>query len=244
MIYDLNDDGKVGIGDFSEFISAVGNPLSNKFVDFDLGGDWEGTGFEYFSSALGTNYLDQNNGHLISALVYDAAVSNAILTPQIGAGDSNALLSPNDVEQITSLLPAYVISPEVTSDTNAVSIQIADLKGNQLAKTIGSVIYLDQDAAGWGWFVDRTPLDSSEYTSAGQNGRPLAPPNSPADGRIDLLSVLLHELGHVAGLEHADEGVMSSTIRPGERLVDGEIDSFDETFYVAAVDQFFSGDDE
>ncbi|PQO34276.1 hypothetical protein DTL21_12140 [Bremerella cremea] len=243
MIYDLNDDGKVGIRDFSDFMAAVGNRNSAQFVDFDLSGDLEGTGFSYFQSALGSTYQSQVSGHLISADVYDAAMSNAILAPQFGPEDSASLLAMSDVERITSQLPAFIISPTVTSDTNAISIQIADLDGTQLAKTVGSVIYLDQDAAGWGWFVDSTPLDSSEYTVSADGGRRVAAADSPAAGRIDLLSVLLHELGHVSGLDHTSEGMMSSTILPGERLVDGEIESFDETFYVAAVDQFF-GDEE
>ncbi|PQO40862.1 Ig-like domain-containing protein [Blastopirellula marina] len=243
MIYDLNDDGRVDIGDFSAYVFAEGNHYSNKFVDFDLSGDFEGTSFDYFYSALGTSFQSQNNGHLISSQVQDAVMSNAILTPQVGPGSSADLLSASDVEQLAAELPAYVISPEVTSDTNAISIQIVDLQGNQLAKTVGSVIYIDQDAAGWGWYVDLTPLDAAEYTVSGEGGSQLAATDSPAAGRIDLLSVLLHELGHVAALDHSDEGVMRRTILPGERLVDGEIESLDETFYIAAVDQFFSDDD-
>ena len=36
---------------------------------------------------------------------------------------------------------------------------------------------------------------------------------------MDLLSVLLHELGHVLGLAHEAEGVMAETLTPGVRLV-------------------------
>ena len=82
-----------------------------------------------------------------------------------------------------------------------VSVRIVDLPGTQLAVTSGRRILIDVDAAGWGW-----------YSGTGRR---------VAAGRMDLLSVLLHELGHVLGLGHQGAGVMAETLAPGVRLVLG-----------------------
>jgi hypothetical protein len=52
-----------------------------------------------------------------------------------------------------------------TSILGAIDIRIADLGGTTLGLTSGNTIWLDDNAAGWGWFVDPTPSDDSEFTT-------------------------------------------------------------------------------
>ncbi|TVQ41146.1 MAG: hypothetical protein EA356_00550 [Geminicoccaceae bacterium] len=73
---------------------------------------------------------------------------------------------------------------------------------------------------GHGWFVDPTPLSSEEF-ALDAHGRLMAIQGSAAYVRMDLLSVVLHEPGHVMGLEHEDAthhgDVMSHVLDVGQR---------------------------
>ena len=81
---------------------------------------------------------------------------------------------------------------------------ITDLPGTEVGQSVGSVIYLDVNAAGHGWFVDKTPDDSSEFSTLSALTERTANGNSHAVGDIDLLTVVVHEMGHVLGLADLD----------------------------------------
>ena len=92
-----------------------------------------------------------------------------------------------------------------------VNVAVGSLGGDQLATRSGNSITIDTDAAGYGWFVDRTPGRDNEYVS-GEATRGVA------SRRVDLLTVVSHELGHVLGLPHdADMTVMHDTLEVGQR---------------------------
>ena len=97
---------------------------------------------------------------------------------------------------------------------------IGDLPGLALGHTIGNEIMLDVDAAGHGWFIDVSPLSSAEF-KLGLDYTLRAGATSAAFERMDLLTVVMHEIGHVLGFEHEDAGqhpVMSESLQAGERL--------------------------
>jgi hypothetical protein len=94
---------------------------------------------------------------------------------------------------------------------------VADLSGSILGVTVGDTLFVDADAAGFGWFVDATPLDDTEFWV--RRGELLARMGTEARGRMDLLSVVMHELGHVLGRDHEADGVMRETLAPGVRTV-------------------------
>jgi RHS repeat-associated protein len=70
---------------------------------------------------------------------------------------------------------------------------------DQLGRPTSGMILLDDDAAGRGWFVDSTPLDAREFEHQVDRLTSTASPDSLAAGRFDLLTVLMHELGHLNG---------------------------------------------
>jgi hypothetical protein len=102
------------------------------------------------------------------------------------------------------------------------NVQHADLGGDLLGLTAGNVITLDDDAGGWGWFVDPTPLKDEEFTPSAVDRVFAALGDGPAAGRMDLLTVVMHELGHIAGLDDLDatggpEQLMTGLLATGVR---------------------------
>ena len=52
----------------------------------------------------------------------------------------------------------------------------------------------------------------------------LPPADSPASERVDLLTVVLHELGHLLGYEHTDShGLMDAELQLGTRRLPGDL---------------------
>lgn len=101
------------------------------------------------------------------------------------------------VEQAIGIWTTTGLSAADVNALQSVNVQIANLPGNRLGQATRSLITIDDDADGYGWSLYGT--------------------NSL--GRMDLLTVVLHELGHVLGHDHDDDpdhsgNIMSGTLAP------------------------------
>lgn len=93
---------------------------------------------------------------------------------------------------------------EVLSGLNVV---VMDLHDDLLGLADSSTIIIDSNAAGHGWFIDQTPADDVEFAEGGPDG-------------MDLLTTVLHEMGHSLGLADQTEDpsdLMYAWLDNGER---------------------------
>ncbi|MHA3773190.1 Calx-beta domain-containing protein [Verrucomicrobiota bacterium sgz303538] len=145
-------------------------------------------------------------------------------TPTDSATDGNLSQAELDVLVSAAIArwQAAGISGEQLALLQHVSFTVKDMPGYYLGEANGTQITLDVDGAGNGWFVDSTPLDDSEF--AGTGTRLGATANGGAAGRVDALTTVMHEMGHVLGLDDsyasADrDNLMYGWVGFGERRV-------------------------
>ena len=100
-------------------------------------------------------------------------------------------------------------------------IEICDLSYREaLGVATPEAVWIDDDAAGYGWRIDRASEAGSTY------------------GEMDLLSVVTHELGHVLGLSHDDPyDVMAATLAAGVRTVGTPASPWEAQFVFASLDR-------
>ena len=125
-----------------------------------------------------------------------------------------------DFWKISNLLEALSLDADLAGLD---SLHFADLPASSLGQTTGTgptaQITLDTTAAGHGWYIDYTPFLNDEYLPTSNPLEWIAKPGSEAEGKMDLLTVLLHEYGHAHGLEHSGDphALMSTTLQAGVR---------------------------
>jgi hypothetical protein len=195
------------------------------------GGQFRGKGD--FNPTSGTYVLDTGGG--LSGFLLKLKQSSPLMAsasgPESGrpvlTGEMDAELSAGAQAMLQESMRRWQIAGGRTDGSLDVDFRIADLPGTTLGLASGNTIWLDDDAAGWGWFIDATPRKDAEFNRPGNQGE---------QNRMDLLTVVMHELGHVLGYDHDEDGVMAATLAAGVRRTDvndGPVASVDDVFHQA-----------
>jgi hypothetical protein len=135
----------------------------------------------------------------------EVSIPSSITSQQLFSGNLSHNSSPNLLTNIYNTAQAlwHTTTPIDLNFaiTNLATGQLAEatITGyDQLGRPNTATITIDNDANGVGWFIDSTPQDNSEFT--GLDNYLQATPNSAASGKYDLLTTILHEMGHTLGI--------------------------------------------
>jgi hypothetical protein len=220
-----------------------------------IAGDWDKDGTDtigLYNPTTSKFYLHNSNDVGVADLTFQYGPPNAGWTPIVGdwngsggsplravgdEGIADSTIQPlreSDLQPLTAEAIARWtetgISPVLANRLKNVQVVIADLPGCDLGLAVGNTISIDRDAAGHGWFIDPTPAHDEEFLPSSNRL------SSQAVDRIDLLTVLEHELGHTAGLGDLEvltddimRGVLGTGTRRNAAHVDAVLASFDAT---------------
>ncbi|WP_339754852.1 choice-of-anchor D domain-containing protein, partial [uncultured Marinobacter sp.] len=182
------------------------------------------------------------DGSIIADAIHIERTGPLVAAAGVSSSPADAITQA-DLDVVREAALTYWSATGLTADEmdrlQSVSFVLADLPDAMLGGATSSTILIDLNAAGYGWFVDDSPFDSSEFT-LDADGNLVADETSEAFGRMDLLTVVMHELGHTLGHEDldADEAgndLMSESLNDSQRRlpVIDDVEASD-------IDDFFS----
>jgi hypothetical protein len=194
-------------------IATTTNPLR-------IGGDWSGEMFtgvidnvRLYNRALVASEISTDMGVPVGAqpmLVQPPAAGQAVPAgagPDVSTSLTYAQMQPV-LQEAIALWRAAGVPTASLSALDHLTVVITPLPPSYLGLTYGSTILVSPNAAGYGWFTDPSLTGVT------------VPP-----GRVDLLTVLVHEVGHVLGYgDTTAEGVMEEFLTPGVRLLPDGLD--------------------
>ncbi len=186
----LTDDNAAAGGQFGHTIAVAGSKLIIGAPNMDSGGAATGQAFAEDLRIAYANVVVEV-GSAIYAWQPAAALAHD-RSPELALADATR---------------AIRAASAVWGVRNTPEIAIVELPGTLLGLYAGDRILLDPTAAGYGWYVDRTPQTHND---------------DAIGSRMDLFSVLAHEVGHAHGEKdtyHALDAaeLMYGFLKPGER---------------------------
>jgi hypothetical protein len=174
-------------------------------------GDWNSDGITTVGvvDPQGTWYLRNSNGSGgpdVPAFAYGLgswtplsghfAAAGQALRAAGGPGPGAGALASGQLQGVVTAALARLqtagVDPALVGRLASARYVAAPLPGGVLglAQPWADRVLISPDTAGYGWFADAAPSSDAAFAAAGPG---------PAAGRMDLLTTVLHEMGHLVG---------------------------------------------
>ncbi|MEY2494848.1 MAG: large repetitive protein [Verrucomicrobiota bacterium] len=206
--YVFNIEGFAGGGDPTAFLTAA-NPNGGGVIMIS-----QTTGFG--NCATAPLLLAPGGVQAIGTIASEALLSKAAL-------DSTVIAALQRWE-------AADLTKEQVATLRSLSFEVADLPALKLGEADGNHIRISRNAGGNGWFIS-AGKDDMQFAKSVSATRSYTEPASAPAGRVDLLTAIVHEMGHALGLpdtydEKDRDKVMYGFLTNGERRVPAAGDAF------------------
>lgn len=190
----------------------------------DLGVTWQNLAGGAFTLSSGSSIVVElsdfgANGYVIADAVRITQAPNTLLAPVASKTQAPAIRAA-DLAPIVTEARARWNALGLTAAQRQLLQQVSFIVSNLGGRTLGStvprskVVSMDDNAAGYGWFVDRTPGRDEEFATVA--GSLAARRGTAAYGRIDLLTAVMHELGHILGRPDMDADLVKNRVMADE----------------------------
>jgi hypothetical protein len=179
-----------------------------------IGGDWSG---EMFTGII-DNVRIYNRALIASDIQTDMNTpisARPLVAPAAGQTSShNGLLSEAMLLAVAREAIARWAAAGASADQlqllRGVQLQVENLPSPYLGLDVGNEVFISRNAAGYGWFTN--PGDDRAFALHHVH-------------RMDLLTTVMHEFGHVLGIDDNNpNSAMTETLLPGVRLNPSAVD--------------------